>query len=218
MEFKKETYSSQVYTYLTELIRRGELLPGEPVKEAVIADKLDISRAPIREALQDMLHQGLLTSEPQKGKFVHVLTKKEIIDSYALAGMLEGMGVSESLAAWSAKDMDELRSIIADMRQQARTVSDLTDLMHFDDVFHNALLQHCDNSKLVSMARMSCVTISKILMYREWLQSYSPEIFAERHASIAEAMYTMKPEKVLEVLQGHYRELGERMAERCDNV
>ena len=49
MQFKKETYSSKAAEFIRNLIRSGELLPGRPVREALITEKLSISRAPIRE-------------------------------------------------------------------------------------------------------------------------------------------------------------------------
>ena len=52
MQFKKETYSIQAAAYIRNLIRSGALKPGQPVREAQISEELNISRAPIREALR----------------------------------------------------------------------------------------------------------------------------------------------------------------------
>lgn len=217
MQFKKETYSAQVYTYIAEMIRRGELLPGEPVKESFIADKFGISRAPIREALQDMLHQGLLTSEPQKGKYVHVLNKKEIIDSYELSGMLEAMGITESLDRWTSHDFIELNTVTKEIQEHSLTAEDLSDMQRFDDVFHTTLLHHCSNRKLISLARMSCVTISKFLMYNEWIRVFTPKEFAERHQAITDTMKTLCTDSVTRIIRQHYSEVGVRMADLCPN-
>ena len=97
MDFTKQTYCNQVTSYIRSLIRKGTLEIGAPVKEAVLSEQLGISRAPIREALQVLVQEGLITSEPQKGKHVRQMTGKEIYDSYVVAGILEGAGVAESL-------------------------------------------------------------------------------------------------------------------------
>ena len=68
MQFKKETYSTKAAEYIRSLIRSGVLQPGQPVREAQISEKLNISRAPIREALLILAHQGLICAEPQTGK------------------------------------------------------------------------------------------------------------------------------------------------------
>ena len=92
MDFTKQTYCNQVTSYIRSLIRKGTLEIGAPVKEAVLSEQLGISRAPIREALQVLVQEGLITSEPQKGKHVRQMTGKEIYDSYVVAGILEGGG------------------------------------------------------------------------------------------------------------------------------
>lgn len=94
MQFRKETYSSKAAEYIRSLIRSGTLLPGQPVREALIAEQLNISRAPIREALLILAQEGLICSEPQKGKYVRAMSAQEIYDSYAVAGILEGAGES----------------------------------------------------------------------------------------------------------------------------
>ena len=106
MDFTKQTYCNQVTSYIRSLIRKGTLEIGAPVKEAVLSEQLGISRAPIREALQVLVQEGLITSEPQKGKHVRQMTGKEIYDSYVVAGILEGAGVAESLPLWSRGDME----------------------------------------------------------------------------------------------------------------
>ena len=68
--FKRQTYSGQVVEFIKRCILDGELAPGEQVKEVILSDRLGISRAPIREALQILTQDGLITSEPQKGKYI----------------------------------------------------------------------------------------------------------------------------------------------------
>ena len=110
MDFTKQTYCNQVTSYIRSLIRKGTLEIGAPVKEAVLSEQLGISRAPIREALQVLVQEGLITSEPQKGKHVRQMTGKEIYDSYVVAGILEGAGVAESLPLWTEANMETFRS------------------------------------------------------------------------------------------------------------
>ena len=69
MQFTKETYSGRAAAYIRSLIRDGKLQPGQPVREAQLSETLSISRAPVREALLILAHQGLVSFEPQKGKY-----------------------------------------------------------------------------------------------------------------------------------------------------
>jgi DNA-binding transcriptional regulator YhcF (GntR family) len=102
----KQTYSEQVVEYIKDRILKGELSPGDPVKEALIAQKLAISRAPVREALQILAREGLIVYEPQKGKRITALTAKEIRDSYFTGGVLEAAAVAAALPLYTAQDID----------------------------------------------------------------------------------------------------------------
>ena len=118
MQFKKETYSSKAAEFIRNLIRSGELLPGQPVREALISERLNISRAPIREALLLLAQQGLICSEPQKGKFVRSMSAQEIYDSYAVAGILEGAGVAQSIHLWTEKEEAAFLDVVRRLDQQ----------------------------------------------------------------------------------------------------
>lgn len=211
-EFKRQTYCNQVAHYIRMLIRKGVLLPGEPVKEADLAEDLGISRAPIREALQILVHEGLVTSEPQKGKYVRELTAKEILDSYLVGGVLEGAGVAGSLDGWSEEDMDLLAGLVIEMKSLCDKAEGLEELIEIDDLFHDTLLMRCDNARLVEMARLSCSTLSKFLCYRHWLTLFTPDEFFRRHKRVADSVASRDKELVERVLREHYREIGRRMA------
>lgn len=148
MDFKKQTYSNQVAHHIRETIRNGFLVQGDPVKEVLLAETLGISRAPVREALQTLIQEGLITSEPQKGKQVRKLTAKEIHDSYIVGGILEGAGVADSLSEWTAADMKKLTELLNIMERQSRHATSLDELVDIDEAFHGTLLMHCDNTQL----------------------------------------------------------------------
>ena len=215
MRFNRSTYAHQVHAYIVGLIRDGELPAGASVKESLVAERLGISRAPVREALQELLHKGLLTSEPQKGKAVRSLTPQEIVDSYAVGGVLEAVGVSESLPRWSQNDLEALHAMVERLRERCGTSACKGFFPEFDDSFHASLLQHCENRRLVEMARISCASISKVLLYRQWLEAFTLEEFCERHTAIAAAMASRDAPAVARVLREHYLEVGRRLVAVC---
>lgn len=75
-----------VADYIKRQIQQGELLPGQAIKEVALAEHLGISRAPVREALESLVQEGLVTSEPQKGKRVRLMSPEEIRNSYSVGG------------------------------------------------------------------------------------------------------------------------------------
>ena len=213
MDFTKQTYCNQVTSYIRSLIRKGTLEIGAPVKEAVLSEQLGISRAPIREALQVLVQEGLITSEPQKGKHVRQMTGKEIYDSYVVAGILEGAGVAESLPLWTEANMETFRSVVRQMEGKISYATKLDELAEIDELFHATLFMACDNTRLVEMARTSCATISKSLYYQHWITMFTPREYADRHHAVAEAVYSRDVKHVETALRDHYKETGLRMAE-----
>lgn len=211
--FTKQTYSNQVASYIRTLIRKGTLEIGAQIKEAFLAERLGISRAPIREALQALAQEGLITSEPQKGKYVRQMSGKEIYDSYIVAGILEGAGVAGSLPLWTDANMETFRGVVRELESATASLSHPDELADIDERFHTTLLMACDNTRLVEMARTSCATISKYLYYQHWITMFSPAEYAARHLAIAEAVSSRDGAHVESVLRDHYRETGQRMAE-----
>ena len=195
--FKRQTYSGQVVEFIKRCILDGELAPGEQVKEVILSERLGISRAPIREALQILTQDGLITSEPQKGKYIRKMTRQEIENEYEIGGILEGAGVAAALPLMNHVDLARLSGMITEV----------------DDAFHSALLAHCANRRLVEMARSACTNISKFLFYNHWNVLFTPQEFVDRHRDIFEAVQTRNPATVEESLREHYRESGRRMAQ-----
>ncbi|QJB57407.1 GntR family transcriptional regulator [Pseudodesulfovibrio sp. zrk46] len=209
---KKLTYSEQVAEYVKQSILEGKLSPGDQVKEVVLSEKLGISRAPIREAMQILAREGLITSEPQKGKHVAALTAKQIKDSYFTGGVLEAAAVTEALPLYSEEDIHKLEQIVEGMRQVAESGEAIDSLAELDNAFHNVLFSRIDNELLIELCRRSCQGISKFLLYKYWINLYAPPQVHERHLMILEALKTQKPTKVEKAIRKHYIDSGERMS------
>ena len=212
-EFKKQTYSEQVADYIRGLILSGELAPGSAVEEAAIAKKLSISRAPVREAMQVLVREGLIDAHPQKRKHVKKLTSKQIKNSYFAGGVLEAASVANALDRYTEEDIGKLKKIVRDMSEIAQNDGSISDQVPLDTEFHDILFSRIDNGLVVELCKRSCQGISKFLLYRHWVKIYTPQEVVERHKVIIEALMTRNPVTVEQVLREHYISSGERMAQ-----
>jgi DNA-binding GntR family transcriptional regulator len=213
MQFKKETYSSKAAEYIRSLIRSGDLLPGQPVREALISDQLNISRAPIREALLILAQEGLICSEPQKGKYVRSMSAQEIYDSYAVAGILEGAGVVQSIAHWGDREEAAFEDVVYRLDQQVNYAVSLDTLAEIDELFHATLLSACLNKHLIHLAHSSSSSLAKFLYYHYWRTMFTPQEFRERHHLIASAVRSRDMVRIEHSLRQHYEEVGIRLCE-----
>ena len=78
-----------VYEKIKEAIVGGFIRPGERLSEVDLADKLAVSRTPVREAIRQLAQTGLVTLEPRRGAFVSLPTVKDASDLYDLRTHLE---------------------------------------------------------------------------------------------------------------------------------
>lgn len=141
---------------IREMILRGELVPGQRVSEAGLAEMLGISRTPIRQALPVLAQEGLLTAHDTRGYVVRGFTQAEIHDAVELRGMLEGFAVRRLIERGPSKKL--LRSLHdaleeGDRLLQKRSVLSTDEALYaeINRQFHGAIVEECGSS-LVSAA------------------------------------------------------------------
>ena len=83
--------NSRVIVKIREMILQGELAPGQRVREVELANKLGVSRTPVRESLPILAREGVLTQLDTRGFVVRAFTPREIMDAIDVRGVLEGL-------------------------------------------------------------------------------------------------------------------------------
>ena len=129
---------------LRELVFDGELAPGERVPEVGLAERLGVSRTPLRIALAALAHEGLLEPLPGGGFVVREFTYRDVVDAIELRGVLEG--TAARFAAERLSSPDELEPLQDAVRQLDPTVEQMgpDELVRFvalNEEFHDALLE-----------------------------------------------------------------------------
>jgi len=212
LDIANHTYTDLIVTYIKDSILNGTYKPGDKVKELVIAKKLSISRAPIREALQVLIQEGLIVWLPQKGKFITDLNPKQIQDSYFTGGLLEAVAVSEAINRYTPRDCLRLEAITEKMRDIAENDKPIEKIADLDDQFHKVLFSKIDNDLLKEFCRRSCQGLSKFLLFNYWIQIYTPMEIYLRHKVIIDTLKSGDAQALETVLRKHYHDAGERMA------
>lgn len=148
---ERASTSDRISSELRQMIIEGSLLPGEQLGEARIADQLGVSRAPVREALQQLVQQKLLVATRNKGVSVVTFTPSDIweiydarcaIESHAAVRILEG-GQGVIIRA-----IDSLRTALKTLATAVKR-SDPREISTADLSFHMTLVAMADNSRLV---------------------------------------------------------------------
>lgn len=136
-----------VYDQLRRQIVRGDLRPNELLSEIELAERLQVSRTPVRESLTRLAAEGLIRSQRRRW-IVHEHTLDEIRDVYEVRAALEGQAAS--LAAQRADDGQIAR--LFDYLEQARSIEEdptsSTELVTVNDEFHAQVLAMAGNRAL----------------------------------------------------------------------
>ena len=133
---------------IRRLVLGGDFPPGAVVPEAFLAQEFDVSRTPIREALKQLQHEGLVEIRPKVGTFVREPTRREIIELFQLKESLEGLAASLLARRGDVQELSVLRRNLEE--------SEMASLTHDTDAyarlvheFHWTIVRGSDNRKLV---------------------------------------------------------------------
>jgi GntR family transcriptional regulator, rspAB operon transcriptional repressor len=129
-----------VYEALREAIVTTELEPGQQVSENEIAEKLGVSRTPVREALARLRDDQLVQIVPQLGTFVSRISVEGVDDAQFLREALECAAVRMVAERADDDDITELRELIA-RQEQARDAGDPDAFFTLDDAFHSRICE-----------------------------------------------------------------------------
>jgi DNA-binding GntR family transcriptional regulator len=108
------TFSRQTETVLREMILHGTLQPGERLNEVALAQALGISRGPLREAIQRLTGEGLLTVVSHRGSFVRTFERREVEELYDLRTALEMYVVRLVCTRATDEELAELAAMVRD--------------------------------------------------------------------------------------------------------
>jgi DNA-binding GntR family transcriptional regulator len=148
---QKPTLAAAVTAKLRELIVQGAYKEGEQLNEVALASAFGISRGPIREALRQLVHEGLLRSEPHRGAFVPTLTDVDIADIYQARLAIETAALVAILRDGQYGEIANSLSKIAQSMVRAVASREWTRLADLDMRFHTELVNSAGSARLSRM-------------------------------------------------------------------
>src|SRR5215203_4308511 len=102
----------EVAKWMRRAIFSGELKSGERINQDEIAEKLDISRLPIREAVIALEREGLVRTIPRRGSFVWEFRQQDILDQYEMYSLVAALATERAAANLSETEIAELRASV----------------------------------------------------------------------------------------------------------
>ncbi len=136
-----------VFKTLRDAILKGELEPGERLMEIHLANKLGVSRTPIREAIRMLEKEGLAVTIPRKGAQVAQMTEKDLLDVLEIRDALDELAVSDACERMEEDDFVQLEKAMKDFAEVTKT-NDVRAIVEADEAFHSVIYNATKNPKL----------------------------------------------------------------------
>lgn len=205
------TLKENVTNLLREAIVDGSLAAGEELNQAQIAERLGISRGPVREALGQLEQEGLILSIPYKGVVVTSLTPTYVRELYSLRGALETFAVRLGIERNDPADAAKLRRTVDEMRAAAQE-GDHTELARLDLKFHSSLIHMARHDLLERTWGPLKIGVRRCLRTRHRIYASLGEVVGT-HPALIDAIEERDAEHATTLLREHILEAGERIVE-----
>ena len=190
-----------VFNTLRQAILKGELEPGERLMEIQLAERLGVSRTPIREAIRKLELEGLVLMIPRKGAEVAKISARSLRDVLEVRRALEELAIELACQRMSEEEVGNLQKAQEDFKK-AIAEGDAMKIAETDEHFHDVIYEGTQNAKLIQM-----LNNLREQMYRYRLEYIKDEdkrkILVLEHEKILKTVRERKVAEAKEAVREH---------------
>ncbi len=199
---KSEPMRELVYEELKRLIIEGEIEPGARIVETEYAEKFQISRTPIREAIRMLELEGFVESQSKGGVIVKTITKEDIEEIYRIRIALESIIIEEVIKKAGARDIRRLTRLMEDTEDLMAEYEDEKEVFELFSEFNNILYDIADLNRvreMITNIKLYLSSFRRIAIENEERR----EIAFKDHKAIVEAIKAGDTKRALELNKVH---------------
>ena len=204
MQIEYPSLSDVVYEHLSKQIIEGNIKYGEKLNIIAIAERLNVSTTPVRDALKKLEMENIVRIKPRSNCIVAVPTKKSILDAVDMREVLELHAVKLAYRKISENDLRPIREIVDEMKtiiEGTPSGDEINRYIYLDLLFHTELCKLAGNDYLEKFYREVNLHLNMTFIYRIGIPPDINESFAD-HKQIAKKLAENSPES-LDLLQDH---------------
>jgi DNA-binding GntR family transcriptional regulator len=149
---RHQTLREKIVESMREAIIKGTLKAGERLAESDIAERFGISRTPVREAFRQLESEGFLVVAPRRGAVVSAITQKDVMEFYAIKGILEGYAARVATPKLRARDIKAMEELNNRLEEYANK-NDAGECFRLHNQFHEVFVRACGNEKLYELVQ-----------------------------------------------------------------
>jgi DNA-binding GntR family transcriptional regulator len=190
-----------VYHWVKRAIRDGRLRPGDWLREKTLAERLRVSRTPVREALHRLETEGLLEAVPRQGLIVRDPPEQDLIELCVVRETLEGLAAGLAARSITQAELYQLEQLQAEMEQGARA-GDVNRLVSLNNRFHATIWQASRNRYLAQQLHALRDVIFRLQSTTLGYPGRAEEMLRE-HGALLEALRAADADRAERVAREH---------------
>ncbi|HEY1570457.1 MAG TPA: GntR family transcriptional regulator [Pseudonocardiaceae bacterium] len=199
--------SEQLTSILREEVLTGRVRPGERIVQSEWAERLGVSRMPVRDAVNQLCTEGILVQQQSGQVFAAQIDPDDIRDGYYLNAVLASMAARRAATRISEDELAELKQIHTKLGKAAKA-GDRHEASRLNWAFHRTVNRAANSARLTALLRMTATSIphSAFEMVDEW-----PDLAQADHARILDALSAHDGEEAARIMQRHIEAGSEPM-------
>jgi DNA-binding GntR family transcriptional regulator len=201
--------TEQVYEQLMDLLIRGELRPGDVITERRMAERLNASRTPIREALGRLEAEGLVYKQPNRGVTVKPFSTEAFIDILNVRKLLEAEAAYLAAGNIPQDEIDQIRTELSALAEKPRPT--LSEIWAVDDLLHGKIAEAAGNALMVKMIRD---LRRRIHVFNAFRNTIEPKFNAEENGILLDAIESGDRERARDAMVKHIDSVKHAIIER----
>jgi DNA-binding GntR family transcriptional regulator len=185
---RQNDLSQEVANRIREAILQGRFTPGERLREAELAALLEVSRGPVREALTQLEHEGLVLTQRNHGASVARLSSEDAEEVKSLRLAIERLAVQLAVSRCDENDLVEMQREIDQLRNTMSPSTTVQEIAEFEIRFHNRLYQAARHNRLYQAWSALRAQVHILLLSRNVDDPGIRDVVIHRHAALLETL------------------------------
>jgi DNA-binding GntR family transcriptional regulator len=182
---KSNPLYEQIYENIKQSIVSGELKPGERIVDAWFAEKLKVSRSPVREAFRKLEQDGLIINH-EGTTAVYQPNLQDMVELFQVRAGLEGMAVLLATQAMSDEQINDLGETLMVVKEALKDKR-VPDIVKMNTHFHESIISYSQNAYLSKV--MEKINTKSLLYRKSFFTNFADnDVFLNEHIEIWQAM------------------------------
>lgn len=214
---ERRNLGSDVYRVLRDRILKREMHPGEKLSDLRLSAELGVSRTPIREALHQLVQDGVVVAEPNRGFFVATFTPEDLEEIFDLRCALEVFAMRKVAQhdysreyGIALQELDRISSLIAEADTDEKRLAAASAFLEVDQGFHSWMVEHAGNQRLTSIVTGLWAQIAVFQKAGSEIPGWM-ELATGQHRRIVELLLAKDVDAAVAALEEHIQDMKERV-------